>query len=101
MGRALLLPLLLYALSSTVLATGLSDDFVPCAVAGDGDAYGSVEPHSEFSGGFMSRFTLERYEATSVTGLGIPESIIFLKPEILVASEHFPGRWPGCGRRHW
>ena len=29
MGRALLLPLLLYALSSTVLATGLSDDFVP------------------------------------------------------------------------
>ena len=56
LGRALLL--LLAALSSTVLATGLSGDFVPCAVAGDGDAYGSVEPHSEFSGGFMSRLPM-------------------------------------------
>ena len=32
----------------------------------------------------------ERYEATSVSGLGIPDSIISLNPEILVASEHFP-----------
>ena len=53
LGRALLLHLLLLcAHSSSVLATGLSDDFVPCAVVGDGDAYGSVEPHVNFSGGF-------------------------------------------------
>ena len=68
LGRALLLPLLLSALSSSVLAAGLSDDFVPCAVAGDGDAYGSVEPHGEFFWRLQSRFTLERYEATSYLG---------------------------------
>ena len=68
LGRALLQQVLLSALSSSVLATGLSDDFVPCAVAGDGDAYGSVEPHGEFFLEASESVHLERYEATSYLG---------------------------------